>query len=263
MRGSAELAALARVPDLAEWVDTRGMLLSGHARVRFDEPPDYDAAGFVVILEPRALVSVVGRPRPALILAAAEGLTHADVLCPLPDASHVEAALAGWSAGRAILHVLPRSMPWETTTDADTTIFMQDDAPPLTHLSDDLRREITEALRGMPLTRFSGGAVPSAAPLEPPPRPLPVAAAWGDGIPVSFCYPIVQTERFWDVSIDTLDAYRGRGLAARAARTMIRHMRRIGKAPVWGALETNSASLALARRLGFVEHARLGVFTSR
>ncbi|HEX2457536.1 MAG TPA: GNAT family N-acetyltransferase [Vicinamibacterales bacterium] len=262
MPGSAEDAALARVPDLAKWVDTRGMLLSGFARVRFSEPANHDRDGFVVILPPRALVSAVGRPPAPLVLDAAESLSRADVLCPIDDVSHTARALQTWQVSCAILHELPGTMPWEHTTDPDTRIFMLNDAPALAHLPDDLQREIAEALRGMPLARF-GDRIQPAGPLDRPPRPLPVAAAWADGVPVSFCYPVVQSERFWDVSIDTLEEYRGRGLAARAVRAMIRHMRRTGKSPVWGALDTNAASLAVGRKLGFVEVGRLGVFTSR
>ena len=35
----------------------------------------------------------------------------------------------------------------------------------------------------------------------------------GDGRAAAFCYPVLQTERHWDVSVDTLEGYRGRGLA--------------------------------------------------
>jgi RimJ/RimL family protein N-acetyltransferase len=89
-----------------------------------------------------------------------------------------------------------------------------------------------------------------------------MAAVWADGRPVSFCYPVWQTETLWDVSIETLETYRRRGFAARAARTMIRHMRQTGRAPVWGALDTNVASRALAAKLGFVENAGIAVFTA-
>jgi predicted GNAT family acetyltransferase len=90
-----------------------------------------------------------------------------------------------------------------------------------------------------------------------------MAAVWADGRPVSFCYPVWQTETLWDVSIETLDGYRRRGLGARAARTLIRHMRRSGRSPVWGALDTNAASRALAARLGFLETGGLAVFTAQ
>jgi RimJ/RimL family protein N-acetyltransferase len=90
-----------------------------------------------------------------------------------------------------------------------------------------------------------------------------MAAVWAEGRPVSFCYPVWQTETLWDVSIQTLEPFQRRGLGARAARTLIRHMRASGRAPVWGALETNVPSRALAARLGFLETGGLAVFTAR
>ena len=114
MPGSADAAALARVPDLAKWVDTRGMLLSGFARVRFNEPADYDKDGFIVILAPRALLSAVGRPPAALLLDTANALANTDVLCPIEDADDTERALPGWRRSCAILHALPGAIPMGT-----------------------------------------------------------------------------------------------------------------------------------------------------
>jgi hypothetical protein len=39
-------------------------------------------------------------------------------------------------------------------------------------------------------------------------------------------------------------------------------MRGTARAPVWGALETNTASRTLAARLGFLEDAGIAVFTA-
>ena len=61
--------------------------------------------------------------------------------------------------------------------------------------------------------------------------------------------------------MDTLETYRGRGLAAGAARTMIRRYWECGKQPVWGAMEGNTASRRLAARLVFGEVARLSVLS--
>ena len=47
---------------------------------------------------------------------------------------------------------------------------------------------------------------------------------------------------------------------ARAASSSIAHMSRHGKEPVWGALESNVASLRLAARLGFAPVDALVVF---
>ena len=78
---------------------------------------------------------------------------------------------------------------------------------------------------------------------------------------MSFCYPVWQTERWWDVSVDTIEGYRGQGLAVRAAAAMIAFMAARGKRPVWGALEDNAASLRVAAKLGFVPVDELLVLT--
>jgi predicted GNAT family acetyltransferase len=79
----------------------------------------------------------------------------------------------------------------------------------------------------------------------------PVMAAFEGTLPVSFCYPHHATERWWDVSIDTVAGHRRRGFAAAAAGALIAHLRGEGREPVWGALDENPASGATARALGF------------
>ena len=90
---------------------------------------------------------------------------------------------------------------------------------------------------------------------------VPVAAAWIDDRPVAFCYPCWITETLWDVSIDTLETHRRRGLAARAVRFMIDRMKQEGREPVWGAMESNVASLKLAVTLGFAPVDDIVVFS--
>jgi GNAT superfamily N-acetyltransferase len=88
-----------------------------------------------------------------------------------------------------------------------------------------------------------------------------VAAAFVDDLPVSFCDASYETETLWDLSIDTLEGYRGRGLAARACcEFLIGHMARRGKRPVWGALEENTPSIRMAANLGFVPVDTLAIF---
>lgn len=79
----------------------------------------------------------------------------------------------------------------------------------------------------------------------------PIAATWFEGAPVSFCYAGTMTASLWDVAVDTLEAQRGRGRAMRCVTFMVHLMRRSGREPVWGALETNLASRRLAEKLGF------------
>jgi RimJ/RimL family protein N-acetyltransferase len=264
MSGPAEAAALARVPDLPQWVDTRGMLLTGRAIVSFPPDPHFPSDGFVVELRSRALLSAIDNPPRDLLAERALTMQgDVNVLCALDTADAVGQALPDWVRRAVRLQALPGVMPWEEQTDADVSLFTLEDAPSFDHVPEALRMELTEALEGHPSARFVPGTLPERQPADASRVAIPVAAAWVDGRPVAFCYPVLQTETLWDVSVDTLSDYRGRGLAGRAARAMIRHMHGRGKAPVWGALETNAASLSVARQLGFVEAGRLVVFAAR
>jgi GNAT superfamily N-acetyltransferase len=256
-------AALARVPDQARWVDTRGMLLSGRAMVHSKPEADLSREGFVVVVRDASLVGVVGNPEqldlPALIASLSGDV---NVLAQSEDAAGVAAALPGWVRRTAILHVLPSVMPWEQEPDPGARVFTRETAPRLDHLPEALRREITDALNGRTTARFVPGALPDSVRVQTV-TTVPVAAVWAERLPVAFCYPVWQTETHWDVSIDTLPSFRKQGFGARAARALIRHMRRGGRAPVWGALDGNTPSRALAARLGFIETAGVAVFTQR
>ena len=258
--GDTALVALAltRVPDLPQWVDTRGMLLSGRAVVAAPAGQD----GLVVVVPDLALASIVGRP-PASDIAGVLATLAGDVnvLAQMEDADYVARALTGWRRQRAIIHVLPGVMPWEADADPQTRVFTRLSAPRFTHVPEPLRRELLDALKGRTVSRFVPGALPRAGGRGSRVT-VPMAAVWADGRPVAFCYPVWQTETRWDVSIETLAPYRKMGLGARAARTLIRYMRGTGRVPVWGALETNTASRTLAARLGFLEAAGIAVFTA-
>jgi len=264
MSGPADRAALARVPDLPQWVDTRGMLLTGRALVSFPAPARFDTDGFVVELASRALLSAIDTPPAALIAARVRAMAEgANVLVTAEGAGAVSAALPDWVPRQARLHALPHVMPWESEPEDDVTLATRETAPPLDHVPEPLHRDILDALEGYPSARFVPGKLPERRPEDASPTAVPVAFALVDGRAAAFCYPVLQTEHLWDVSVDTLEGYRGRGLAGRAARAMIRYMRTRGKSPVWGALESNAPSLGVARRLGFVEAGRLVVFAAR
>lgn len=251
--------ALARIPDEPRWVDVRGMLLSGRARVVCGPLED----GFLVAVPDASLAAVVGRPPQALIEATASALPgDVNVLAQPEDEPAVAAALDGWRRRTAVLHVLPGVMPWEARADPAARVFTRPTAPALDHLPEALRLELIDALRGRTIARYVPGAVP-VNPGVTGRASVPVAAVWDGPVPVAFCYPVWQTDAWWDVSIDTLEAWRRRGFGSRAARALIRHLRQEGRAPVWGALESNAPSRALAAKLGFIEAAGLRVFTRR
>lgn len=254
-------SALTRVPDLPRWIDTRGMLLSGRAAVIAPARPDGSGDGAIVIVPDLALASIVGRPPASAIAEAIKSLSgDVNVLAQMEDADAVGRALPGWRRQRAIIHVLPGIMGWESDVDPHARVFTRKTAPRFDHAPDALRRELLSALEGRTMSRLVPGELPPSHGRVGG-LTVPMAAVWADGRPVSFCYPVWQTETRWDVSIETLSQYRRQGLGARAARTLIRHMRGTGREPVWGALEKNIASRALAARLGFLEAAGIFVFT--
>jgi GNAT superfamily N-acetyltransferase len=252
--------ALTRVPDLPRWIDTRGMLLSGRAVVV--ATPDLDGTGMISTVPDSSLASIIGRPGAETIARAVAGLAgDVNVLSQMEDADYVARALDGWRRRRAIIHVLPDAMQREQAIDPSVRVFTRETAPAFDHVPERLRRELLDALNGRTVSRFVPGELPASTAFVSR-LAVPMAAVWADGRPVSFCYPVWQTETLWDISIETLAPYRRLGLGARTARTLIRHMRRTGRAPVWGALETNTASRLLAARLGFVETAGIAVFTA-
>jgi RimJ/RimL family protein N-acetyltransferase len=161
----------------------------------------------------------------------------------------------------AVLHALRDHPEWADGIDVETRVFFAKDAPRLDHVPAAVRQELLSALRGRTVARFVPGELPDRD-LPPPLEPLPMAASWAGAVPVAFCYPVLRTERWWDVSIETLEDYRRQGHGARAVRAMTRHMWQSGRSPVWGATVTNSESLALARHLGFAEVGRLTVFSA-
>ncbi|MEX2112289.1 MAG: GNAT family N-acetyltransferase [Pirellulales bacterium] len=77
-----------------------------------------------------------------------------------------------------------------------------------------------------------------------------ILAGFIDAHPVGFAY-VVESAAHADMSIDTLEDYRNRGIATAVAAEMVDLVVAAGKRPVWGAVESNRASLRLAEKLGF------------
>lgn len=216
------------VPDEPGWVDTRGVLLEG--------PELFGNVDGWVAVRPGARVLIAcGRPSAEVIeeaRAAAE--PEFDVLATGEAIARMEAAL-GMRATRAFIHAVgpgglrqPSGLPEAMLLAADA---------PLDHLHKALRREVEEVI-GL----------------------RPVGVVVEDGLPVSFCYPTLVTEGYWDITIETLEGYRRAGRAAAAFHRVEPEMRATGRAPVWGAAENNPASLGLAAGLGFVPVAEVAVF---
>lgn len=124
--------------------------------------------------------------------------------------------------------ILSLSSAWSPTRTARSDIRRLAKDTALTHLPTDLREEIDGARQCKS-----------------------VYAAFSDAVPVCFSYAGWMTETLADISVDTLAAYRRRGLASATAIALIDEIIASGKSPVWGAIENNTASLGLADKLGF------------
>jgi len=214
---------LAAVPDEPACVEARGMVLSGRGRVAWRNRD-------VIVLhaQDERLATIVGPFRWRDVLPVINMLgPDVEVVTREAEFQRAGALPAPWRSERAIVHEEGHALP-RTPESRPVTFFTDADPPDLRHVPGDLRDELELALA------FS-----------------PVAAALDGDVPVSFCYAGWETESWWDVSIDTLAPWRDRGYAAAASLAMMIHMRRRGKRAVWAALESNAASLSVARRLGF------------
>ena len=181
----------------------------------------------------RRLLVAGGTPGPEVIRAAvAAARPRAEAVATGPAVRLLEDGLQR-RATRAIIHRIGPAGLTEIPDLPSASVLAPD--LPLDHLHGELRREVDETLGLHPIGVVLDGETP-----------------------VSFCYPTLVTERYWDITIETLEGYRRSGRAAAAFFRVEREMRLTGRQPVWGAAENNPASLALAAKLGFVPVAEVG-----
>lgn len=216
------------LPDTPRWIETRSILLSGDCEIfGLEGGPDF------VVRDPE-LISVVGHPSQEAIREAVSR-EWVDLLAFPENRDHVAAALSGWAGMRATLHLLGDAPRLPEVPEGSVRWLAVSEISAIEGLPPELRSELELGAEGSP-----------------------VVAALEDGCPVAFCYAASRTEGLWDIAIDTLAGHRRRGHAARCVSYMVEYMKPLR--PVWGAEETNAASLGLAARLGFVPVDELIVF---
>lgn len=171
----------------------------------------------------------VGNPRAKLIVIVDEEADTAEIAAlarEFPDhailaTTEAMAIATGRPYGTALLHTLPDS---HALPDLEGAALLGDAS--LDGVPSELAAELAGAAR--------------------------VWAAWVDGAPVAFAYAPWRSAAYFDVSVDVLPSARQLGLGTLVAAAMIRDERAQGREPVWGADEDNTASLRLAKRLGFI-----------
>jgi len=211
---------LEKVPDAPGWVEFRSALLDGG-------PAFGTVDNYVVVSPTGALVCVAGEPaRAALQEALLLRPNYGDILARPESRTAVELVL-GRPGVRAVIHACEEPS-WEAELTADVRVLSPGHEDAFEHVALPLRPELIDGLS-------SSG----------------VATAFVDGRAAGFCYAVAVTETHWDVAVDTLEPYRRRGLAQAAFTTMAAAMAGRGQRPVWGAKETNAASLEMAKKLGF------------
>ena len=233
----------AALPDAPRWVETRWMLAAEDVAV-FAEAGS-ETSNFVVRGCGGELLSAVGDPAARVILEAIAGADEeAELLSDAPPSDRLVEALAGWEAEEATLYGLPADVEKEIRGAEGRMVAGAEIAP--------VSRDQAGLLDGLPaeLRHELGAAIVRTT----------LMAAWIDGRPVAFSYAAAETETWWDVSVDTLEAYRGRGYAAAVAATLVERYRREGKRAAWGAVASNAASQRVAAKLGFEPVDRLTLF---
>jgi GNAT superfamily N-acetyltransferase len=212
------------VPDIARHVEARSAIVGKRAQLF-----GLSERG-VAVLEPATQgISIVGDVPPEALAEAVRAVGDDGSL--FGDSS-LRLDLDGWTRGIAL-------------------IYEQRTSPTIAHGS--TRLVDVQELRSFDLPADLTGELTAVAGYAP------IAATFVDGRPVSLC-TATETETLFDIGIDTLAGYRGRGYAVQCAAFMIAHQRARGLRPVWGAMEDNRASQRVAEKLGFVPIDRLAVW---
>ena len=231
-----ELAA--SLPDLPRWVAPRGLLLERRCDILLG-PEGKRSAGYLVLEHGGPEAFAVHRPVASLVTQLDQlGSPAERILVPIESAEPWRALLPGWREQAAVVHVHPA--PASLPRPAHPTRFLTlADVSALDDLPAGLASELEQALsRG------------------------PVAAAFDGARPVAFCHAAYRTESWFDLSIDTLAEHRRQGFATAAAAHLIHHLLSQGKKPVWGALDADTASIAMAKKYGFRAVDRMMMFSA-
>lgn len=83
----------------------------------------------------------------------------------------------------------------------------------------------------------------------------PVMAVIEAGSPVSICFCARRSETAAAAGLETAEAFRGKGFAARVTAAWATAIRAEGRVPLYGAAWTNAASLSVTRKLGLSAYA--------
>jgi len=83
----------------------------------------------------------------------------------------------------------------------------------------------------------------------------PVVAVVQDGMAVATCYSARITAQVAEAGVHTVEAYRGRGYASATTQGWAAALRALGRRPLYSTSWANTASQAVAARIGAVQYA--------
>jgi GNAT superfamily N-acetyltransferase len=221
-----ELAAA--IPDAPRTIEMRALLALAATTCAGT------ADGAVIANEARRVVALVGDPDDALVEDTLARMGTSATVLSLHRTRGRAGGLA-WKRATVMTLAHPERLA-ERAREARPHVVPLD-LSHLAHVPVALGEELASALGAGPVT----------------------CALTSDGEPASFAYAPFETERLFDVSVDTLAEHRGHGHATRAAAVLVDLVRATGRAPVWAAADENRASLAVAKKLGFAPLSHLFV----
>lgn len=233
---------LKALPDNALWVEARSMLIGKRGMVLdFKIEPEISGATFQ---QDTGLGVLIGKPASDLIFQLSE--LSDEIICPMENRTYIAKALPNWSCELASLKQLSISTlkSLSSTTESNPSILKIDrlEAKQLSSV-----KKISYSLREELELELKAGT--------------DIFSVFVSNEPVSFCFAAAKTKTLWDISIDTLQQYRRLGYAEACVRFAITAMAKQGLNPVWGVVDSNTASQKLAKKLGFEEAYRIAVFS--
>ena len=228
MDNDLKLRCRHELPDQPRWLETRDLLAwSGSSWI------GDDVRNFVVWSEDDDLGAIVGEPDPAAMHQAVQACE--DVLAFPENIRYVREHLTHVDAELATL--FQASAGTISEPNYPCRLLTRGEVTALSHLQPELRDELADVVA----------------------EGKEILAALDGNLPVAFVYVASETETLWDISIDTVETHRRRGFASAAVLSMMRIMAQRSKTAVWGAVQSNTPSLNLARKLGFIEVDQLWV----
>ena len=225
------------LPDIPRWIEARSMLISGRGMVLDFHQKDPSSQAYAALFqEDIGLGVLVGEPHQDLIYQLSE--LADEIICPAEYGNSALSVLEHWDKEEANLFRRPRDYRNPYATKEVRRLSLRqlesiDGIPSL--LFEELREELVSGTEIFYVAKGEQAA--------------------------SFCYAGAKTEKYWDISIETLPPFYRQGLATRCVCGAIEEMWTHGLEPIWAAVDANTASVKMANKLGFNAVDRLKIFT--